>query len=245
MNGRSDSGPGTERPSGAGEGRSWDSLVAVLSSIIELLKNRATEAIVVAIIAVAGAAFWASWDYLKAQTKGFIVSVTVEELNKEQNRLLEPLKKTLTELRSKEIGALSVGNFALTPSNPQYVLPIYMPKDHEGQLSVLLSGDLVPSRSYVVLMLPNGKKFEIKNNETTINLSEFLRMEAASPSGLPEDFVVRPEFIKGLRTLTFQLAGDDTGPDAQPGPANLKTERAIFVRYLAMVSPTLKMGKAQ
>lgn len=245
MNGSASAGPDAGPSADAGARRAQGSLATVSPSIIKRLKNRATEAIVVAIIAAAGAAFWASWDYLKEQTKGYIVDVTVEELNKDQNRLLEPLKKTLAELRSSEIGALSVGNFALTSANPQYVLPVYMPKGHAGQLSVLLSGDLVPSRRYVVLMLPNGKKFEIKNSETTINLSKFLRMEAASPSGLPEDFVIRPNFIKGLRTLTFQLAEDGIGPDPQLGPANVKTERAIFVRYLAMVSPTIKMGRTQ
>jgi hypothetical protein len=217
----------------------------LVRTIIDGLKSRATEAIIVAIIAVGVTAFWTSWDYLEGVAKGFVIETTVEELSKNQNRLVDPIQKVLTDLRSTEIGALSAGNFVLTPANNQYVLPIYMPENHAGRLSVLLSGSFVPKQSYVVLMLPNGKKLEIENSETTIDLAEYLRIEGAAATGLPDALVVKPAHIKGLRALTFQMAGPKAVPDAEAAADGIRTEQAIFVRYLAMISPTLRMGSAE
>jgi hypothetical protein len=215
-------------------------------SILDLLKKRATETIVIVFLAGASGAFWVSWSYLEGWIKGFIVQATVEELNKNENRLVEPIKKTLARLRSNEIGALSVGNFALTPSNPQYVLPIYMPKSHSGKLSIMLSGNLVPNQSYVVLMLPNGKKLEIKKDEMTIDLGQLVSMENDSGSGLPEGLVIQSDYVKGLRTLTFQLAGVDSKEIVAGGAADVaKPERTIFVRYLTLISPTINMSNTQ
>jgi len=49
-----------------------------------------------------------------------------------------------------------------------------------------------------------------------------------------------------LRTLTFQLAGADSETDGLGAASGvIKTERAIFVRYLALVSPTIHMSGTQ
>jgi hypothetical protein len=227
---------------GGGGGPAPAPSTGLVGSFLDVLKKRATEAIVVAIIAAAAAAFWASWGYMKAWTKDLIIEATIEELSKDKNRLDEPIKKTLTRLRSSEIGALSVGNIVLTPTNPQYVLPIYMPKGHSGQISMILSGYLVPNQFYVRLVLPTGKNIDIATSEMTIDLAKYFQIISASEADSPESLILRPDYIKGLRTLTFQLV-QLTGPDAGGGSSGgPKTEREIRIRYLALVSPTISMS---
>lgn len=214
-------------------------VVAGLSEVWGGVKKRALEGIVFILLAGAGAAFWASWDSIQSWVKRFVVSATVEELSRENNQLIEPIKKTLAKLRSSEIGALNVGNFVLTPANPQYVLPIYMPDKHEGQISVILSGYLVPKKFYVRVILPSGKNIDITSNETTIDLAKSLRAVNTAIENSADDLILRPSFIKGLRTLTFQLVQMDDVP-AQPSATSI--EREIRVRYLALVSPTISLG---
>lgn len=224
----------------------------LISSIFGGLKTKSLEAIIAAILAlIVGAGTTialASWGYLQKWTKDFIVDATVLELNKENNRLIEPIKKTIAHLRSSEIGALNVGNFLLTTSSPQYLLPIYIPSDHTGELSIMLSGDLMPKESYVVLMLPNGKKVTIDKPEVTIDLGRYLRMEHSPDPDWSESLVIRHGYLSGLRTLTFQLVGR-TGEALAPGERlsqqSSNTERVISVRYLALVSPSLSMTKPE
>jgi len=224
----------------------------LISSIFDGLKKKSLESFIAAILAlIVGAATTialASWGYLQKWTKDFIIDATVLELNKENNRLIEPIKKTIAHLRSSEIGALSVGNFVLTTSSPQYLLPIYIPSDHVGQMSIMLTGDFVPKESYVVLMLPNGKKYNIDKPEVTIDLAAYMRMENSPEPDLSESLTLRPGYLKGLRTLTFQLAGSVAEAHSSDGNSPqqaAKIERAIFVRYLVLVSPSLSMVKPE
>lgn len=237
---------------GAGSGPRSASRTGLISSFVDGIKKKSFDSVITAVLAVIVTAVTtvtlASWGYLQKWTKDFIVEATVLELNKENNRLLEPIKKTIERLRSSEIGALNVGNFVLTTSNPQYLLPIYIPSDHVGQLSIMLTGDLMPKESYVVLMLPNGKKFTIDKAEVTIDLAAYMRMESSPEPDEQESLVLRPGYLKGLRTLTFQLAG--SAAQAKPSGGDLpqqaaKAERAIHVRYLALVSPSISMIKTQ
>jgi hypothetical protein len=161
---------------------------------------------------------------------------------------MEPIKKTIAHLRSSEIGALSVGNFVLTSGSPQYLLPIYIPSDHISQLYITLSGDLLPKKSYVVLMFPNGKKLTIDKPEITIDLAAYLRMENSPDLSLSDSLIVQRDNLKELRTLTFLLAGpvaDAGSPDGASPQQVAKADRAIYVRYLSLVSPSISMIKTQ
>jgi hypothetical protein len=215
----------------------------VFSAVPDLIKKKGIETVTLAVLGLLGLGFWASWDILKSSAKDFIVQATVEELDKENNRFLIPIKKTVERLRSSELGALNVGNFTLTPSSPSYSLPLYFPQDKEGQLSILLSGDLVPNRSYVVLVLPNGEKLKIETAERTFDLAKYLKIGAKPDAEVMDSLIYKPDSLRALRTLTFQLAGRDT--DLKLASASAQPEIAISVHYVALITPPISIPKRQ
>lgn len=227
----------------------------VKSAFSEGLKKKTTEISLVAAFSFAGVLFWSSWSYVTSWGREFVIQTTIDELQREKSRFFDPVKLTVERLRQSEIGALNVGSFTLTPASPAYTLPIYFPNGHAGQLSVMLHGNLVPKRSYVVLVLPNGKLQKIESPEVTIDLANYLRIAAGADAEVRDDLIQRSAHLKGLRTLTFQLSGPETESEmfqvastpGQPSPGRPATsslsQLGIHVQYVAFVAPAIHMSR--
>jgi hypothetical protein len=140
------------------------------------------------------------------------------------------------------VGALNVGAFNLTQTNPQYVLQLFVPSKHLGQLALAFEG--MNECQYVYLQPPSGSKYKLIKRQIVLKLEKLLSPE--SNSGLPqEDMEVQSEHehMAGLRALTFQLASSDGGCDLALVGGPIKPPAAVTVRYVAMISPTISMGQ--
>lgn len=203
--------------------------------IAELLTKRIREVVGTAVLAGLAAAFWFGWNVAEARIKKYIIDVIAAELSERGNHNLSaPLKANLKAWRESEVGAMNLGSFTLTPSNRAYTLFVYLPDGHAGKIYYKITGDIVPKRRFVVLVMPNGKVRRIENLEESLDLSKFL--SSASRIEESDDFVERPAYAKGMKAITFQLEGPDTDSGA---------EAPIEVRYMAFVTPAISLGQVK
>ena len=139
-----------------------------------------------------------------------IVVKNIEELNKANNRFIEPLKN----LRKTEIGAITAGSFILTPDNDLFPVYLYMPNSNDGTLAYTVEGS-DGDRRYVTLSFPTTRELYRLKTYDEFELKSYLHSEVSNKVALNQ-----------LYRLGFQLQGTDPG--------------RVTVTYVARIRPILE-----
>lgn len=230
---------------GAASSWSWNPL----TWLGNLFSNRGKELLAVGILSIVSLVAYASWDALKQRLNDYIITIAVDELNRDDSRLFSPIGKVMRKLRESEVGSLKAGSFWLTPSNRAYTLYLYFPKGYKGKLFYRLKG--VSDRKYVVLVLPDGTNLHMKNTEASINLAQYVDVGSTLEAQGIEGIIERPGALRDLHGITFQLAGeeaDEPVTDDLSGTDDNSTERVlatsgIEVNYVSFIAPAIHIEK--
>jgi hypothetical protein len=202
---------------------------------------KAREYVVGVVIVACAGGFVAGWYAFEgavgSYTKRLVVQAVAEDLTKVNDSTLAlPIKNIFAHDRDFDVGELNSGHFVLTPTSQSYLLPIYFPHGSTGTLVVLLTGTIIPKRSYVTLLSDDGKRSDIDRTESLFPLKD--AFDSPRPEGtltfpkeLPRE---RLHHFDDLRTLTFQLEGSDVSSSSSP---------SIEVTYVTLVSPTIKLDR--
>jgi hypothetical protein len=210
------------------------------SKVLALLSKNITAVIGSGIGAALLFVFWTTWENYEIRLKNFIIQTTVEEMNKENNRLTSALSKAMGALRKSEVGALHAGNFVLTPTNRSYRLYIYFPDGYSGVLHYKITGDIIPKRRYIALQGPKSQAIPISDMQGSLDLAKYLQFTASEQAQINEELFNKTDFVKGLRAITFQLEGSDSDISELAAQTPLSNP-GFEVSYVSFIAPAIQM----